>query len=63
MKPIKNTYLILLGISLVIASPAVPVLAQEAWKRVENEINQEKCIHCGTCYKECPISVVTETEF
>jgi|GEM_PF-422092 len=27
-----------------------------------NEIDQKKCIHCGTCYKECPISVVTETE-
>lgn len=28
-----------------------------------NEIDQEKCEHCGTCYEECPISVVTETEF
>ena len=28
-----------------------------------NEINQDKCVHCGTCYEECPISVVTETEF
>jgi len=27
-----------------------------------NEIDQNKCLHCGTCYKECPISVVTETE-
>jgi len=27
-----------------------------------NEIDQKKCIHCGTCYKECPISVVSETE-
>jgi len=27
-----------------------------------NEIDQKKCLHCGTCYKECPISVVTETE-
>lgn len=27
-----------------------------------NEIDQKKCIHCGTCYRECPISVVTETE-
>ncbi len=27
-----------------------------------NEIDQNKCIHCGTCYRECPISVVTETE-
>ena len=27
-----------------------------------DEIDQKKCIHCGTCYRECPISVVTETE-
>ena len=27
-----------------------------------NEINQKKCMHCGTCYRECPISVVSETE-
>ena len=27
-----------------------------------NEIDQMKCQHCGTCYRECPISVVTETE-
>jgi ferredoxin len=27
-----------------------------------NEIDQKKCMHCGTCYRECPISVVTETE-
>ena len=27
-----------------------------------NEIDQTKCLHCGTCYRECPISVVTETE-
>ena len=27
-----------------------------------NEIDQKKCLHCGTCYKECPISVITETE-
>jgi Fe-S-cluster-containing hydrogenase component 2 len=27
-----------------------------------NEINQKKCIHCGTCYSECPISVISETE-
>jgi len=26
-----------------------------------NEIDQEKCQHCGTCYRECPISVITET--
>jgi len=28
-----------------------------------NEIDQNKCIHCGTCYKECPICVISETEF
>jgi Fe-S-cluster-containing hydrogenase component 2 len=28
-----------------------------------NEIDQKKCIHCGTCYKECPLSVVTETSY
>jgi ferredoxin len=27
-----------------------------------NEIDQKQCIHCGTCYRECPISVVTGTE-
>jgi ferredoxin len=27
-----------------------------------NEIDQMKCIHCGTCYRECPISVISETE-
>ena len=27
-----------------------------------DEIDQKKCVHCGTCYRECPISVVTETE-
>ena len=26
-----------------------------------NEIDQDKCIHCGTCYEECPISVISET--
>jgi len=26
-----------------------------------NEIDQKKCLHCGTCYRECPISVITET--
>jgi uncharacterized Fe-S center protein len=26
-----------------------------------NEIDQSKCKHCGTCYRECPISVITET--
>jgi heterodisulfide reductase subunit A-like polyferredoxin len=25
-----------------------------------NEIDQAKCQHCGTCYRECPISVITE---
>ena len=25
-----------------------------------NEIDQEKCKHCGTCYKNCPISVISE---
>jgi len=28
-----------------------------------NEIDQKKCLHCGTCYRECPISVVTETSY
>jgi len=27
-----------------------------------NEIDQKKCLHCGTCYRECPISVISETE-
>lgn len=27
-----------------------------------NEIDQKKCIHCGTCYRECPFSVISETE-
>lgn len=27
-----------------------------------NEIDQEKCIHCGTCYRGCPVSVISETE-
>jgi ferredoxin len=26
-----------------------------------NEIDQKKCIHCGTCYNECPISVISES--
>jgi ferredoxin len=26
-----------------------------------DEIDQKKCIHCGTCYRECPVSVITET--
>ncbi len=24
-----------------------------------NEIDQEKCEHCGTCYEECPVSVIS----
>jgi ferredoxin len=27
-----------------------------------NEIDQSKCLHCGTCYRECPICVISETE-
>jgi ferredoxin len=27
----------------------------------KNEIDQRKCIHCGTCYRECPICVISET--
>jgi heterodisulfide reductase subunit A-like polyferredoxin len=26
-----------------------------------NEIDQNACKHCGTCYKECPACVITET--
>jgi ferredoxin len=26
-----------------------------------NEIDQKKCIHCGTCYRECNNSVISET--
>jgi uncharacterized Fe-S center protein len=26
-----------------------------------NEIDQKICIHCGTCYRECNISVISET--
>ncbi len=25
-----------------------------------NEIDQSKCQHCGTCYRECPVSVISE---
>lgn len=25
-----------------------------------NEIDQSKCQHCGTCYNECPVSVISE---
>ena len=24
------------------------------------EIDQDKCVQCGTCYNECPISVIAE---
>jgi ferredoxin len=27
----------------------------------KNEIDQKKCVHCGTCYRECPICVISET--
>jgi formate hydrogenlyase subunit 6/NADH:ubiquinone oxidoreductase subunit I len=27
-----------------------------------NEIDQKKCIHCGTCYKECPVCAISETQ-
>ena len=27
-----------------------------------NEIDQNKCIHCGACYRECLISAISETE-
>jgi Fe-S-cluster-containing hydrogenase component 2 len=26
-----------------------------------NEIDQKKCLHCGTCFRECPISMISET--
>lgn len=29
---------------------------------LRNEIDQDKCEHCGTCYEECPISAISETE-
>jgi len=29
----------------------------------KNEIDQKKCIHCGTCYRGCNISVISETIF
>lgn len=28
----------------------------------QNEIDQKKCLHCGTCYRECPICAISETE-
>jgi ferredoxin len=24
------------------------------------EIDQDKCVQCGTCYRECPIGVISE---
>lgn len=27
-----------------------------------NQIDQEKCEHCGTCFDECPISAISETK-
>ena len=27
----------------------------------QNEIDQSKCIHCGTCYDNCPIAVISAT--
>jgi Fe-S-cluster-containing hydrogenase component 2 len=27
-----------------------------------NEIDQEQCIHCGTCYRECPVSAISESD-
>jgi ferredoxin len=26
------------------------------------EIDQDKCVQCGTCYNECPIYVITEVK-
>jgi ferredoxin len=26
-----------------------------------NEIDQKKCIHCGTCYRGCHINIISET--
>jgi ferredoxin len=26
-----------------------------------NEIDQNACKHCGTCYRECPTCVITKT--
>jgi ferredoxin len=26
-----------------------------------NEIDQKKCLHCGTCYRGCHINVISET--
>ena len=42
MKTTKNKYLIFLGVSLMLVSLIGPVRAQEAWHRVEKEIDQEK---------------------
>ena len=27
------------------------------------EIDQDKCVRCGTCYEECPCSAISETEY
>ena len=27
-----------------------------------NEIDQKKCVQCGTCYEECPVCAVSETQ-
>jgi ferredoxin len=27
----------------------------------QNEIDQSKCIHCGACYSNCPIAVISAT--
>ena len=27
------------------------------------EIDQDKCVQCGTCYEECPCSAISETEY
>jgi len=27
-----------------------------------NEIDQKKCIHCGTCFRGCPLGIISETE-
>ena len=28
----------------------------------QNEIDQSKCIHCGTCYDNCPSAIISATE-
>jgi ferredoxin len=27
------------------------------------EIDQDKCVQCGTCYEECPNSAISETDY